>query len=134
MNNTEIKETVREMLKMSQAQLNYARARALYETIKIKVEAEKKLIPESDLTIADNWIPYSDIETKYDYWKVFDTKIKAERELIEWAKIILKTHKPADFIRIKVVFDKWDANEIYSEDLRQQFIDLCFKLDATTIK
>ncbi|KKN29584.1 hypothetical protein LCGC14_0842520 [marine sediment metagenome] len=110
MNNTEIRKGIKTAMGMSQEQLNYAAAKALFDTHDaIKVEESEQ----------------SEYEKKY--WQLLDIKLKTEKELIGWAKNLLKSRSPAQYESVKQCFER----PIYNLALRQQLIDLCFRVQAS---
>jgi len=121
-------------IRMSQPQMNYAKAKALYDTIKARADAEKspihKASTRNEIT-SEEWASQTtDIEYKLGYWKAFDVLIEVEKSLVTWAKETMQTRRPQDYSRVRDAFEK----PIYNKELRQKLIDICFRLDATTIK
>ena len=133
MNNTAIRETVKVMMGMSQPQLDYAAAKALYHTVKARADAEKKAVHEAhnrhEITV-EQWAEQTtDIEYRLGYWKAFDALIVSEKVLIAWAQDLMQSRRPQDYGRVKEAFEK----RIYNEELRQKLVDLCFRLKASTV-
>ena len=128
MNNKDAREAVRDLMGMSQEQREYAAAKAMYQTIKERVDKEKSTIVPGDLTTPEGWEPYTAIEEKYGYWKAVDNLRDAEKKMIAWAQALLKQRSPEAYEKVKTVFE----TPIYAADLRQKLIDLCFRLNANT--
>lgn len=128
MNNKDAREAVRDLMGMSQEQREYAAAKAMYQTIKERVDKEKSTIVPGDLTTPEGWEPYTAIEEKYGYWKAVDNLRDAEKKMIAWAQNILKVRSPEAYEKVKTVFE----TPIYAADLRQKLIDLCFRLNTNT--
>ncbi len=111
MNNVEIRKGIKTAMGMSREQLNYAVAKALYDTH----DAIK--VSEADQA-----------EYEKKYWQLLDIKIKAEKELIEWGRDLLKTRSPIQYEAVKQCFEK----PIYNVALRQRLIDLCFRVNPSS--
>ena len=94
---------------MNTLQLNYAAAKAAHQTI------AGSCVPEAQ---------QKDYERHY--WRTLDDLLSAEKALITWAQNILRTKSPAQYEQVKIAFEK----PIYNNKLREQLIDLCFRLDA----
>ncbi len=118
MTNTEIKDTIRGMLKMSQSQLDYALAKGLFDAIKDK---------SIEVNTPEDEIKRKEIER--EYWLRLDNLVIAENNLLAWAKNLLQTKRPSDYAKVSQCFEK----PIYNVELKQQLLDLCYKLDGRTV-
>lgn len=112
MNNMEIRRGIKTMLSMAPEQLNYVKAKALYDTLKARYVTEGQQVVE---------------ETQF--WAAVDARLEAEKALIEWARNFLQTHRPQEYARVKDAFEK----PIYSGGIRQKLVNICFRLDAGTV-
>ncbi len=94
---------------MSKEQYDYALAKAAYDSHHAQhvTEAQQK-------------------EYEARYWELLNALSAAEKNLILWAKNTVITKDPIRYEQIKVCFEK----PIYNHVLREQFIDICFRLKA----
>lgn len=120
---------------MTQEQLNYAKAKAMFLTLKErkqKLEAEripKYLEPMTHEQIEDWASKTTEIETELGYWEAFDLLIKAEKQLIQSTRNLLSKDK-----RFTPELERVFTDSIPGTDIHKKLIDLCFKLKTETIK
>lgn len=111
-------------------QRNYAKAKALFDTLKAEKDAfmkPHKHLLDRNASEADIE-KYFEIEThwefEHNYWNTFDLLTQAENAMIAWGRSIIESQFPA---RAKEVEKVWDSPLV---SVRRKVVDLTFHLDA----
>lgn len=127
MNKTEIRQAIKTAMDMSPVQLNYVSAKALYDKVKARVEAETApvnyAVRHGNIT-DEQWADrVTEIERLLNYWTITDRLIDAENDLIAWAKDSIKTYHPDRYEALKEAFER----PVCLPKLRQKLIDICMR-------
>ena len=132
MNNTQARHAIKQLMTMSQEQLDYIAAKALYDKIKGRVEAETKPIHKAmknGTITTEQWADrVSEIEHWLNYWTIYDQLIDRENDLIAWAKSYLLTHHADRYEQVKEAFE----SPVILPHLRQKLVDICLKFNANS--
>lgn len=117
--------------KLSPAQIAYATAKALVETLRAECDAEfakaglvyTREMSEDAFDVVSN--AREDIEERLGYWQAKTALHNAEQAMIAWAQSVVKQNHPRDYDRVAKAFDA-----PLTLALHHKLVDLCFKLGA----
>ena len=123
MNNMEQRQALKTALNMSPEQLNYISCTAIYDTVYPKYIKDVGPAYETEGREAQLQA-LCEVDEKYNWSKITDNKIEAEKNLINWGERILKANSPERYQTVKCVFERY----MFHPDIREQLIDTILRL------
>jgi hypothetical protein len=108
-------------------QINYAKAKALYDTVLQQYLEETKplstAVKYEKLTMEEWYIQTGAISARLNLYKLSDLRYEAEEALLKWARELVETHYPHKFGELTPV---WDHAHLLS--VRNKLINLCMRM------
>ncbi len=124
------------MTKMSEQQKQYAKAKAIYLTLKDErcTAIQQWEAEHGKVTQESSEAFYTDmgrVETKIGYWKALDNLTAAEKVMVEWAISKMQPLATEEQMRqFQSMVDKLNTYELMPKQ-REHLIDLSFRLHAS---
>ena len=130
MNNTEIRSTLKKMMRFSQPQLDYVKAKAIYDTVYPDYMAAISPVYDLSGKIPENELidKMCEVDNKYNWSAITTNKLNSQKALIEWGRDVIKAHHPADFQKVAKIYE--NDEYLCHPDVYEKLINLTMNLDV----